>query len=147
MTSQNPLASFLPGKACLMNWPRYVAGAVVALCLAAVLWPLPRGESHADLDSTAEVAPVCVRWDGLASEAIVRLVRESKSDADLRRAGDAIFRLRRARRNCNANWVALACADYGVIIRNVPAFTTAPWPPISSVCGLARVNEASNRAR
>jgi hypothetical protein len=59
----------------------------------------------------------CAQWDDAAGEAIVRLV-QSKSDADLRKLGDAVFRMRRARRNCSAGWFRLACLDYGAIGRN-----------------------------
>jgi hypothetical protein len=59
----------------------------------------------------------CAQWDDAAGEAIVRLV-QSKSDADLRKLGDAVFRIRRARRNCSAGWFRLACLDYGAITRS-----------------------------
>jgi hypothetical protein len=51
---------------------------------------------------------------------VARLL-ESTLDADLRKANGAIFQLRRARRNCAAGWVTLACQDYHAVVRQVPA--------------------------
>jgi len=60
--------------------------------------------------------PICAQWDGKAADAVARLLHET-SDAALRQAGDALFRLRRARRNCRAGWLALSCRDYHAIVR------------------------------
>jgi hypothetical protein len=55
--------------------------------------------------------PRCEPWDDAASAAIARLVaiRDETAEAFF---GDAVFRLRRARRNCRAGWVGLARRDY-----------------------------------
>jgi hypothetical protein len=58
----------------------------------------------------------CAQWDETASHAIGALLRDA-SDVDLRRASDAIFLLRRARRHCDAGWIQLACLDYRSILR------------------------------
>jgi hypothetical protein len=53
----------------------------------------------------------CEPWDDAASAAIARLVavRDVTAEAFF---GDAVFRLRRARRNCRAGWIGLARRDY-----------------------------------
>ncbi|HEX2217100.1 MAG TPA: hypothetical protein VHG27_10485, partial [Xanthobacteraceae bacterium] len=55
----------------------------------------------------------------------VRLVR-GKKDADLRQIADAVFRIRRARRNCEAGWRTLACRDYRAVVRTAPAPADRP---------------------
>jgi hypothetical protein len=57
---------------------------------------------------------ICDHWDEAAADVVARLVHEP-ADASLRQAGDALFRLRRARRNCRAGWFALSCRDYRAI--------------------------------
>src|SRR5512145_3361537 len=76
--------------------------AIAGLLLGAMLWPLWR--SAGEGASGVGLAPACARWDDLARESVARLLQNGKHDADLRRANDAIFRLRRARRNCSAGW-------------------------------------------
>ena len=138
MPSPAPLASSRTDEVPIFHWPRYGVGVAAGLLLAVVSWPLLKNPSGAGVDLAtpgAAVAPSCVRWDDLASEAIAGFVHDGKRDADLQRASDAIFRLRRARRNCNAGWVALACQDYQVIIQKVAGFT-ASRPALSSACGM-----------
>jgi hypothetical protein len=67
------------------------------------------------------LAPSCLQWHQAASEVVSRLAR-STSDLDLRRANDAIFRMRRARRNCEEGWFTLACQDYYAIARRLPGY-------------------------
>ncbi|BAT61473.1 hypothetical protein GJW-30_1_04030 [Variibacter gotjawalensis] len=62
-------------------------------------------------DQGAELPAECTRNDDDAVERLVALVR-GKSDADLRQTADAIFRIRRARRNCHAGFISLAESDY-----------------------------------
>src|SRR5215204_1862315 len=71
-------------------------GLTAAAVLAAVLGVIP---AHAGSAAEHVIGPTCAKWDEVASEAIVHLVRE-KEDAALRQVGDAIFRMRRARRSC-----------------------------------------------
>jgi hypothetical protein len=87
-----------------------------------------------------DAAPACARWDDLARESIARLVQNGKRDADLRQAGDAIFRLRRARRNCHAGWTTLACQDYLVVARGISG-TTASRPPNQPGCTTESIEE------
>ena len=137
MPSPAPVASSRSDQVSVFHWPRYAVGVSVGLLFAVVLWPLFKSPTGAGVDATASgaaVASSCVRWDDLASEAIAGFVHAGKRDADQQRATDAIFRLRRARRNCNAGWVMLACQDYQVIIQKVPGFT-ASLPAFSPACG------------
>lgn len=70
------------------------------------------------------LATACVQWREAAGDAVSSLAR-SMSDADLRQLNDAVFRLRRARRNCEEGWVNLACQDYYAVARHMPGNTTA----------------------
>ena len=65
------------------------------------------------------LAPPCLQWHQAASEVVSRLAQSTR-DADLRQANDAIFRLRRARRNCAEGWFTLACRDYHALAHNLP---------------------------
>lgn len=73
----------------------------------------------------------CSPWDARARDALAELVREP-GDAALRQIGDAVFRLRRARRNCEHGWVRLACQDYHAVMHVSTAGT--PLPTKSEVC-------------
>jgi hypothetical protein len=90
--------------------------------------------------------PVCVLWDGQASEAIARRVNESRDDVDLRQLGDAIFRIRRARRSCEIGLIRMACQDYIAVIRNVYGISSE-WPGRASVCPLAIADEQGGDGR
>jgi hypothetical protein len=129
-------------------WSRCTLGTLALLTAAVVLLPIFWGPPNAAIEARAaedHAASACAHWDELASEAIVRLVQQGKHDAELRQVSDAVFRMRRARRNCQMNWVGLACHDYHAIVQGVPGITD-PWPLSSSVCGLAaddRIHGAS----
>lgn len=71
-----------------------------------------QGEAH-------RAAQSCLQWHLAAGAAVSRLVR-STSDADLLQVNDAVFRIRRARRNCEAGWVTLACQDYHAVAAGIP---------------------------
>ena len=81
--------------------------------------------------------PACRHWDEMAANVVGRLVHQS-ADASLRQAGDALFRLRRARRNCRAGWLALSCQDYHAIVR-LRADTGNETPMSKSLCALAMI--------
>jgi hypothetical protein len=57
--------------------------------------------------------PACPDWDRAARAAIAALAGTEIAPAQIM---DAKFRLRRARRNCTAGWVNLACGDYQAIL-------------------------------
>jgi hypothetical protein len=86
-------------------------GGIVALLLVTLTGknsdPVPPVASR-------DVSRSCVLWHQLAGAAVTELVH-SGHDADLLHANDAIFRMRRARRNCQAGWVMLACQDYHAV--------------------------------
>jgi hypothetical protein len=65
------------------------------------------------------LSPACLQWHQAASAVVGRLA-ESTRDSDLRQIHDAVFRLRRARRNCEAGWLTLACQDYHAVARSLP---------------------------
>ena len=87
---------------------------VLCLLAAAEGVDFVRGTSNPASDDLTHLS--CAHWDGRAAEAVAGLVRDA-SDVSLRAAGDALFRLRRARRNCRAGWLALSCGDYRAIVR------------------------------
>src|SRR5262245_60116220 len=82
------------------------AGLIVIVVIGAVAL-FERGAGRAD----APINTACEPWDSVASDAVARLVADS-SDTAARQLGDAVFRLRRARKNCRLGWVSLACQDY-----------------------------------
>jgi hypothetical protein len=104
-------------------WPRSaLAGGVLALSIVLVLQLLRGGEGGARgvLASAPSAGAVCGLWDDQVTAAIAERVRASRGDGELRQLADAIFRLRRARRNCAEGWVGVACRDYQAIMRAAP---------------------------
>jgi hypothetical protein len=118
--------------------------AIVAVAFWAVSLLLQALERDAKAFAQARprTAP-CMDWDDAASDAIIRLV-QSKSDRDLRQVSDAVVQMRRARRNCEGGWVALACQDYQGIVRGSAAALAA-----ISICPttLARDDVVSSQSR
>lgn len=95
----------------------------------AALSGLHSGGSHAaDEDRTVRVA--CSQWDEAATKVLAGIVQDPR-DSELRQVGDAIFRIRRARRNCEAGWTSLACLDYAAVMRRAPRAAT---PPAAAAC-------------
>jgi hypothetical protein len=84
-------------------------------------------------------AQACTRWHQAASTAVSRLI-ESSHDADLRQVNDSIFRMRRARRNCEAGWFELACQDYSVVAKTTPGQASS-----QELFACARVAQSSGR--
>jgi hypothetical protein len=62
---------------------------------------------------------VCASWDGEASVGVALLV-PSTTALDESRLDDALFRLRRARKNCRAGWLDVARQDYGSLRDEFP---------------------------
>ena len=110
-------------RATISAWSRrrLALYALVALGLTAYYGYNQRTNPGPQLASQDEqtLAPACQQWHQAASLVVARLV-ESTRDADLRQANDGVFRLRRARRNCEEGWVALACQDYQSVARSMP---------------------------
>jgi hypothetical protein len=89
---------------------------------------------------------VCARWDELASEAIVHLA-SGKDELLVRQVGDAVFRMRRARRTCQLGWAQLACRDYRAIVQSAPGFSAAsPHREFTCVSAFASITEPMEAA-
>lgn len=102
-------------------WSRGMFAACV-LVLASLL-VAPQLYARADRQSHVAANPaspeICAAWDDSARTALARLV-QSERNADLSQVGDATFRIRRARRNCQMGWTKLACRDYDAVIGVMP---------------------------
>jgi hypothetical protein len=125
------------GSAALRNRSRWAIGAVVLAMMAAFTLPALNRDSEGGFEARTwarEFTATCAPWDAAASEAIMQLVRGG-SDTDLRQVGDAIVRIRRARRLCETGWVRLACLDYDAVIRGAPFFEQSTSVP--SMCWAA----------
>lgn len=102
--------------------PAALAVGALALSIALAL-PLLRGgkgDAGVALAAARSPGPSCGLWDEQVTAAIAERVRASRGDGELRQLADAIFRLRRARRNCAERWLGVACRDYQAIMRAAP---------------------------
>jgi hypothetical protein len=127
-------------------WSRRTLGAFAIAVMGLWAFSLVLQAFERDGQAYAQARPrtsPCMNWDDAASDAIIRLV-QSKSDRDLRQVSDAVAQMRRARRNCEGGWVALACTDYQGIVRG-----SAPALAAISVCPttLARDDVVSHQSR
>jgi hypothetical protein len=121
-----------------LSWPRpagkiltiAIFGLAAVILLLACLEPGPRAAAFS-------IHPACSRWDEKAADVLARLVHEP-GDASLRQAGDAVLRLRRARRNCREGWLALACNEYHAIVR-LRADMPNESPMSKSFCSIAMI--------
>jgi len=114
--------------------PAAIGGYVLVACLVMLGVLLHETTKRA---AAIPLHPICTHWDEMAADIVARLVHEP-ADASLRQAGDALFRLRRARRNCRAGWLALSCQDYHAIVR-LRAGTGTETPMSKSLCALAMI--------
>jgi hypothetical protein len=129
-----------------------LAVGVLALSIVLALPLLRGGEGSASgvLGRGPSPGPSCGLWDDQVTAAIAERVRASRGDDELRQLADAIFRLRRARRNCAEGWVGVACRDYQAIMRAAPAPSgVRPLFVTLSACGgdLPRVPSEAQAAR
>jgi len=127
-------------------WSRRTLGGFAILVMGLWAISLVLQAFERDAQAFAQARPStspCMDWDDAASNAIIRLV-QSRSDSDLRQVSNAVSQIRRARRNCEGGWLALACADYQGIVRG-----SAPAPAAISVCPttLARDDVVSGQGR
>jgi hypothetical protein len=102
----------MPHAQALASLPRPLL--VIALVGAASLTALtvwPRSPSQSSFD------PRCESWDMQASNALAGLIRERDETAEAY-LGDAVFRLRRARKHCRYGFVPLARLDYDALLGN-----------------------------
>src|SRR5262245_59374397 len=110
-------------------WSRRTLGAfamfVTALWAISLVLQAFERDGQAFAQARPSASP-CMDWDDAASDAIIRLV-QSRSDSDLRQVSNAVSQMRRARRNCEGGWVALACQDYQAIVQgSTPAAAICP---------------------
>jgi len=110
-------------RAAVSTWSRRLVAGCVFVAGALLLYSIFSQQSESKAQTAGmggqTLAPSCVRWHQAASAAVARLV-ESTRDSDLRQVNDAIFRMRRALRNCEEGWFSLACQDYHWVARNLP---------------------------
>jgi len=95
------------------------------------------------LDAKSEqqtLAESCTQWHAAAGDAVARLAH-STNDADLRQISDAVFRMRRARRNCEEGWFRLACQDYYAVARNMPGYPTTQEAMLAACRPLSRLDQ------
>lgn len=107
------------------------------------------GIAAVQADSPSEkwsLRPLCVLWDSQAGEAITRRVQDGTDDFNLRRLGESIFRMRRARHSCKLGLIRMACQDYIAIIRDVPGIST-DWTGSHVVCPLAMADESKSASQ
>lgn len=90
--------------------------------VAVVSTILLKAGATSDDGGEQKFARLCMHWHQAAA-AVVSGMAQSTRDADLRQVNDSVFRLRRARRNCETGWVMLACQDYHAIVTSVPGYT------------------------
>ena len=84
-----------------------------------------------------KLARACMQWH-LAAGAVVSRLVQSTRDADLVQVNDSVFRMRRARRNCEAGWVTLACQDYHAVAAMTPGYAmTSQMFPYSRVAAFS----------
>jgi hypothetical protein len=72
-------------------------------------------------DAKQKPARACMQWHLVAAAVVSRLVQSTR-DADLVQVNGSVFRMRRARRNCEAGWVTLACQDYHAVAALTPGY-------------------------
>jgi hypothetical protein len=109
-------------------WSRRTLGVLVLLVMGLWAISLLLQAFERDAQAFAQARPStspCMDWDDAASDAIIRLV-QSRSDSDLRQVNNAVIQMRRARRNCEGGWLALACQDYQGIVRGSAATSVCP---------------------
>jgi hypothetical protein len=106
------------------DWRRAVGGlaalAVIVVLLSALSFRSGTTLAEGDADKQ-RFARTCMQWH-LAAGAVVSRLVQSTRDADLVQVNDSVFRMRRARRNCEAGWVALACQDYHAVAAGLPGY-------------------------
>jgi hypothetical protein len=105
------------------SWSRRTLAACV-LIAAAMIVVSGASRQGGDVVTAARaeqsaVPESCARWREAASNALSQAI-PSMRDADLSQVADAIFRMRRALRNCEMGWSTLACQDFRAVARSVP---------------------------
>jgi Zn-dependent protease with chaperone function len=104
-----------------------VVGLLGAILIAAIIPATDQDAIAPPEEIAAPFHPACARWDEAASDALARLVHD-RNDVAARQLGDALFRLRRARKNCSLGWLVVACQDYRAILDSAGGRGVAPVP-------------------
>jgi hypothetical protein len=111
---------------------------VAVLAASVVLLPIFKTRSDPSIKAQAaqsSAAIVCTDWDERAKTAIASMLEKTRHEVATRQVAEAMERLRRARRNCQIDWIALACQEYHAIIHGSGMSSSRPTSP--GVCGLA----------
>jgi hypothetical protein len=133
-----PSASIEPSSACGGSRRRFGMLAVFAVVALLSLVVFRDGTpSDAGGAEKQKLARACMQWH-LAAGAVVSRLVQSNRDADLVQVNDSVFRMRRARRNCEAGWVTLACQDYHAVAAMTPGYAmTSQMFPCSRVAAFS----------
>jgi hypothetical protein len=97
----------------------YAAFTIAALLSTIIVRPVALS-GEGDIEEQ-RFSRTCMQWHLAASAAVSRQVQSTR-DVDLRQVSDSIFRMRRARRNCEVGWATLACQDYHSVAAGVPGY-------------------------
>ena len=99
---------------------RAMGGALAIVAIAVLLSSVGATSNDGALEQQ-KFARACMQWH-LAAGAVVSRLVQSTRDADLLQVSESVFRMRRARRNCEAGWVTLACQDYQAVAAGTPGY-------------------------
>jgi hypothetical protein len=112
-------------RSVLYDRHRAIGGTLAIAAIAVLLSMTAIFRSSATADGgdaeKQKFARACMQWH-LAAGAVVSRLVQSTRDADLAQVGDAVFRMRRARRNCDSGWTTLACQDYHSVAAGKPGY-------------------------
>jgi hypothetical protein len=124
------------GHSSAFGGSRQTFGMLAAFAAVALLTTMVFKDGATPSDGGAEkqkLARACIQWHLTAGAVVSRLVQSTR-DADLVQVNDSVFRMRRARRNCEAGWVTLACQDYHAVAAMTPGYAmTSQMFPCSRV--------------
>lgn len=121
---------------------RPMSGVLAIVAIAAFLATMIFGSGATPNNASGErprLAQSCMQWHLAASAVVSRLVQSTR-DIDLLQVSDSVFRMRRARRNCEAGWFALACQDYRAVAMGAPGIVMG-----NQVFSCARLADSSYR--
>ena len=133
-----PYAPIDPSSAGGGSWRTLgTLAAFVVVALLSVMLFRDGTSSDAGAAEEQKLARACMQWH-LAAGAVVSRLVQSTRDADLVQVNDSVFRMRRARRNCEAGWVTLACQDYHAVAAMTPGYAmTSQMFPCSRVAAFS----------
>ncbi|MPZ36471.1 MAG: hypothetical protein GEU95_00150 [Rhizobiales bacterium] len=103
------------------RWTMRVLAIVAVPVVLAMFMSRKDATSHDGGADKQTFARACIQWHLAAGTVVSRLIQSTR-DADLAQVGDSVFRMRRARRNCEAGWVTLACQDYHAVAAGMPGY-------------------------